>query len=379
MGRFDRDCLVYYTEGNGHVVEIDPDRWSLFEATCIVKELTELEHLEYWLWWYNNDADKYSRMDSDSDVDKVKAMQKKLMYVVFKEENVRGVEQVEEDNVGGIEQVEEDNVGGAEHVEEANVGDVEQVEEANVGGVEQVEDTEDIEDKDFEPNGLSFDDSEDERALGLDDCFDFIENQVEEKGKEWLDNEMIINYADDELGSSDLDAFDGEKEPKYPRVLNDSYVTFKWVAKMVVAKMTSSDGVKIHDIVFEIKSNFSDGITMSRAWKAKQIAKALIQAQTATQEELQPNETQIDVDPEFEMLATNLASAFERTQTQLNLVVNGPIASAPSHSVLVTSAQGEPVTSSQIDDVPAYILSAPVPTTDDVSAVPTYTTQEFLN
>lgn len=28
---------------------------------------------------------------------------------------------------------------------------------------------------------------------------------------------MIINYANDELGSSDLDAFDGEKEPKYPR------------------------------------------------------------------------------------------------------------------------------------------------------------------
>ncbi|CAL5188396.1 unnamed protein product [Lathyrus oleraceus] len=70
-GRFDRDCLMYYTGGNEHVVEINPDRWSLFEATGIVKELTELEHLEYWLWRYNNDADKYSRMVSDSDADKV--------------------------------------------------------------------------------------------------------------------------------------------------------------------------------------------------------------------------------------------------------------------------------------------------------------------
>ncbi|KAI5446469.1 hypothetical protein KIW84_014339 [Lathyrus oleraceus] len=71
-----------------------------------------------------------------------------------------------------------------------------------------------------------------------------------------------------------------------------------------------------------------------------------------SQEQPQPNETQIDVDPEFEMLAANLASAFEATQTQPNLVVNGPVASAPSHSASITPAQGEPVTSSQTDDAP---------------------------
>ncbi|KAI5389895.1 hypothetical protein KIW84_075273 [Lathyrus oleraceus] len=241
------ECLVYYTGENEHVVEIDPDRRSLFEVTCIVKELTELEHAEYWVWWYNSDADKYSRMVSDSDADKVYAMIIKYavhIYVEhkgkgnakeadvgdFQEENVDGVEQVEEDNVGGFEQVEEDNVGGVEHVEEANVCDVEKVEEANVGGVEQVKDTEDSEDTDFEPDGLSFDDSEDERALGLDDCFGFIENKVKEKGKRGRikvtarkhkhtpKKEMIINHASDELGSSDPDASGGEKEPKYPRI-----------------------------------------------------------------------------------------------------------------------------------------------------------------
>lgn len=46
-GRFDRGCLVYYTWRNEHAVEIDPDRWRLFEVTYIVKELTELEHSEY--------------------------------------------------------------------------------------------------------------------------------------------------------------------------------------------------------------------------------------------------------------------------------------------------------------------------------------------
>ncbi|KAI5401015.1 hypothetical protein KIW84_065742 [Lathyrus oleraceus] len=98
-------------------------------------------------------------------------------------------------------------------------------------------------------------------------------------------------------------------------------------------------------------------------------------------EQPQPNETQIDVDPEFEMLAANLAASFEATQTQPNLNVNGLVAFAPSqpnHSALVTSAQGEHVTYSQIDDVLDYILSAPVPTTDDVPAAPAYTTPRVL-
>ena len=78
------------------------------------------------------------------------------------------------------------------------------------------------------------------------------------------------------------------------------------------------------------------------------------------------------------MLAANLATTFEATQTQPNLVVNGPVTSTSSHNAPVTSAQGEPVTSSQTDDVPDYILSAPVPTTDDVPAAPAYTTPRVL-
>lgn len=64
---------------------------------------------------------------------------------------------------------------------------------------------------------------------------------------------------------------------KCGRVLNNSFVTSKWVAKTVAARMASSDGIKICNIVFEIRSNFSVGITMSRTLKAKQIAKVLIE------------------------------------------------------------------------------------------------------
>ncbi|KAI5442403.1 hypothetical protein KIW84_011467 [Lathyrus oleraceus] len=51
----------------------------------------------------------------------------------------------------------------------------------------------------------------------------------------------------------------------------------------MTARMTSSSGVKIRDIVSEIRSNFSVRITMSRAWKAKQISKALIEGDAVKQ------------------------------------------------------------------------------------------------
>ncbi|KAI5447367.1 hypothetical protein KIW84_014998 [Lathyrus oleraceus] len=142
-----------------------------------MKELTELEHSKYWLRWYNNNAHKYSRMVSDSDTDKV------YQYVMIMKCAVHIY--VEHKDKGNAEEVDvkKANIDGVEPVEEANVGDIEQVEKVNVGGVEQVKDTEDSGDSDFEADGLSFYDSEDERALGLDNCFDVIENQVEERGK----------------------------------------------------------------------------------------------------------------------------------------------------------------------------------------------------
>ncbi|CAK8572845.1 unnamed protein product [Lathyrus sativus] len=162
--------------------------------------------------------------------------------------DVGGVENGEEGNVGGVEKVEEAIIGGVEQVEEGNVAGVKQVEEAIVGDVEQVEVCQvikDSEDNEFEVDGLSFDDCEDERDLGMDDCFDVIENQDEENSKRgrikvatrkhkhtlkrvtigfdnvgsssYVDNEIDINYASDKLGSSDPIASDEVNEPKYPK------------------------------------------------------------------------------------------------------------------------------------------------------------------
>lgn len=42
-----------------------------------------------------------------------------------------------------------------------------------------------------------------------------------------------------------------------------------WIDKNVEARIASFDGIKICDIVFEIRSNYYLGITMTRAWNAK--------------------------------------------------------------------------------------------------------------
>ncbi|KAI5412037.1 hypothetical protein KIW84_056929 [Lathyrus oleraceus] len=68
-------------------------------------------------------------------------------------------------------------------------------------------------------DGLSFDDSEDERAPGLDDCF-------EDHG--WS-SRVNINYASEELSCSDPDASDEEKDPKYPWFkIEDSNKNYKF-------------------------------------------------------------------------------------------------------------------------------------------------------
>ncbi|XP_058769641.1 uncharacterized protein LOC131643444 [Vicia villosa] len=61
------------------------------------------------------------------------------------------------------------------------------------------------------------------------------------------------------------------------RVLNNGCAKSKWVAKSVVNKMQSSEKVKIDDIIQDIRKTYSIGITPSRAWKAKEIAKGIVE------------------------------------------------------------------------------------------------------
>lgn len=53
----------------------------------------------------------------------------------------------------------------------------------------------------------------------------------------------------------------------YGRVLNNSSKNSKWIVKIVAAMMTYFYGVKIRDIVYEIRSSYYVDITVNKAWK----------------------------------------------------------------------------------------------------------------
>ncbi|CAL5188264.1 unnamed protein product [Lathyrus oleraceus] len=101
---------------------------------------------------------------------------------IYVEHNVKGFDGVnfEEDIVddvgNNVEEDEVDDVGNnVEEYEVTNAGNnVEEHEHKGSDGSD---------DNDFECDGILLDDSEDERDLGLNDCFDLIDKQAEVEGK----------------------------------------------------------------------------------------------------------------------------------------------------------------------------------------------------
>ncbi|XP_058774772.1 uncharacterized protein LOC131649041 [Vicia villosa] len=61
------------------------------------------------------------------------------------------------------------------------------------------------------------------------------------------------------------------------RVLDNKTANSKWVAKAVVKKMQTYDNLRICDIIQDMRQNYGVGITVGRAWKAKMIARQMIE------------------------------------------------------------------------------------------------------
>ncbi|XP_058779616.1 uncharacterized protein LOC131653480 [Vicia villosa] len=61
------------------------------------------------------------------------------------------------------------------------------------------------------------------------------------------------------------------------RVLDNKTANSKWVAKAVVKKMQTCDNLRICDIIQDMRQNYGVGITVGRAWKAKMIARQMIE------------------------------------------------------------------------------------------------------
>ncbi|KAJ1399869.1 hypothetical protein SESBI_29991 [Sesbania bispinosa] len=117
-------------------------------------------------------------------------------------------------------------------------------------------------------------------------------------------HDMEEEYISDELESGDDSDVDGGERPRYPkfreedmckefrvgrtttyrlktlvarhtcgRVFGNNNAKVGWVAKVIVNKMRSNNKVTLKEVVDDIRTTYSTGITISRAFKARQIAK----------------------------------------------------------------------------------------------------------
>ncbi|CAI8596737.1 unnamed protein product [Vicia faba] len=61
------------------------------------------------------------------------------------------------------------------------------------------------------------------------------------------------------------------------RILDNKSASSRWVAKEVLKKMKTYDNVRICDIIQDLRQNYFMSITVASAWKAKLIAKKMLE------------------------------------------------------------------------------------------------------
>jgi len=73
------------------------------------------------------------------------------------------------------------------------------------------------------------------------------------------------------------------KDHTCARVTKNKSVSSKWVAKDVIKKLHSDKKINIHTIMNDMRIEHAVGITKGRAWKAKQIAKPVVEGDASRQ------------------------------------------------------------------------------------------------
>ncbi|KAK2401055.1 hypothetical protein QL285_050686 [Trifolium repens] len=250
-GQFVRDCLLYYQGGQEYDKDDnDPDRWSLFEIKGILKEDCHIEG-KYRIWWYRNSNDRYISIVDDNDAYEVVkyASEMNTQVEIFVDHSCKGIA------ASNPTPIPDPIPAPNQSTRQANVDDT-TVNDGNddEGGGEHDSDDSSYYGSDSsedEAAGIHFDDSEDERALGLDDGFGIeleeqpiplqicdvgcskkkrrktVANRNTPKKSNVSDNNEDLGVDDDivmeqrydseELNSSDPDVSDGEKAPKYDK------------------------------------------------------------------------------------------------------------------------------------------------------------------
>ncbi|WJX72920.1 hypothetical protein P8452_56755 [Trifolium repens] len=247
-GQFVNDYVLYYQGGKVHnIANQDPDKWSLFEIHGIVQEDCNVKD-KFRIWWYRNSDDKYISIYDDKDANEVYnyACAMNTEVELFVDHSCKGVVA---SNPTPIPDTISIPIPDPINIPATMV---ENVDDATGGGGNSVEGGSEHDGSDTryygddssegEAAGVHFDDSEDERADGLDDGFDVDleppppppmvdvgcsrnirtktvakrntpkKANVIETGVDVVDDvEMEKTYESDELNSSDPDAEDGNK------------------------------------------------------------------------------------------------------------------------------------------------------------------------
>ncbi|GAU20631.1 hypothetical protein TSUD_230450 [Trifolium subterraneum] len=251
-GLFVREWVIFYKGGKKkEVVIIDPDKWSYFEAVGHLDDIIKKEGYVggYRMWWKPDEEYDYKLLRVDEDANEVcnYAMKNKGRVQMYVEHDVDDVScLVTIPNYVNAEEL----VASDDGVDVGVVG--ENQKDKGKGVVvefdyDEAEDYSSVDDdsSEDEANGITFDDSEDERALGSADGFGlpyaapmngsnrvYIEglsyrvkmgankSTTTKKSKPTIAEEMLeladieCAYVSDELNSSDPDDSDQEKGPR---------------------------------------------------------------------------------------------------------------------------------------------------------------------
>ncbi|CAJ2652425.1 unnamed protein product [Trifolium pratense] len=403
-GQFVRDWIVYYRGGSVTVIEgINKDKWNYLEAEGIVRKLKYGKN-SFRMWWKVEVELGYKMLRLDKDADDIVdyAINNKVDAHIYVEHDVGNNVCLVDAPICLELQANNDipNNIGDKSIRVGVNDDAGEYEEGEGSDENETNSSED------EAKGIHFDDSEDERALGLDDGFGSSDDDVD---PEFLPTRMMVDgqtynlktrlnhtvggsssstpaicnvpdsslndqfvmeteYVSEELGSSDPDDSDNEKGPKYDlfrmedlnkdykfkkdlqfksleefkeaimkwnvfqgrnikfvkndkervRVVckkkcgfvalvsrvggkhtfmmktwhgihsctrdpNNKTATAKWVAQLILNTMSTSDHMKVNDILTHVRKNFSVNISFWRAWKAKQMAKEIVEGNAARQ------------------------------------------------------------------------------------------------
>ncbi|KAJ1415929.1 Transposase, MuDR, plant [Sesbania bispinosa] len=134
------------------------------------------------------------------------------------------------------------------------------------------------------------------------------------------------------------------------RVLNNKNAKSKWVATKVADRFRSGQGVRLVDIIGDIRTGYAAGISVAVAWKAKKLAKKMVEGDTAkqysllwpaTEEPTAPNETQSQRPATEEPTAPNYTQPNANTNSE-GVGNQGNQGKTPQASNVVSASTAQP-------------------------------------